>query len=41
MVENKKERIEMGESGNVAVQELYSWQAEAKTLVKMYETLVG
>jgi len=41
MVDNKEKRTEMGRLGNVAVNNLYSWEAEAKTLIKMYDELVG
>lgn len=41
MVDNKEQRIKMGELGNIAVNDLYSWEAEAKTLIAMYEELVG
>jgi len=39
MVKNEEKRIKMGEAGMIAVRELYSWEAEAKTLIAMYEEL--
>jgi len=40
MIDNKDERIEMGLAGQKAVKELYSWESESLTLIKMYNELV-
>ena len=38
---NKDERLKMGQTGKKEVKEKYSWEAEAKTLIKMYDELSG
>jgi glycosyltransferase involved in cell wall biosynthesis len=38
-IDNKQEAIAMGLRGKKEVKEKYSWESEAKTLVKMYEEL--
>jgi len=39
MIDNEEKRTIMGEAGKKAVRDLYSWEAEAKTLIRMYEEL--